>query len=125
MNKITFSDKTLPENEKFRSEFTDLLKKYELAIVWTSHKEANLVELSDQAGLPPEGSRAVNIIFSEHPTLREVAYNDATVYAWFKQAQHGRCTIEEALVGALVWTTQEKQKYFDEVVEMHMKHGSK
>lgn len=62
--------------------------------------------------------------YAEHPALYELTKKDATVYAWFKQCELGRCTIEEALTGAVVYLAQEKNKYFDELVQYGMIYGS-
>lgn len=58
-------------------------------------------------------------LYNEHPLLYELTTKDADVHAWFKQAVYGRCTVEEALIGALVHVAQAKQKLFDEVITLH------
>lgn len=88
-----------------------------------SLRQAALVHAEKNFDYTIGPATAVNQLLSGHPSLRDLSKNDATIYAWFKQASLGRCTVEEALVGALVWVAQEKQKYFDEIVELNMKHG--
>lgn len=72
---------------------------------------------------PTDANIAVQELFSEHSALAELFKNEVTVYAWFKQAMAGHCTVEEALVGAVVHLAQEKQKYFDELIEAKMKEA--
>ena len=71
-----------------------------------------------------KAERELEEIMSRHPTLLEKFRNDATVYAWFQQYRHGRCTLEELLIGTICWLADEKKKLFDEVVEMHQRYGS-
>jgi hypothetical protein len=61
------------------------------------------------------------LVWAEHPALLEAFKNDATVYAWFQQELHGRCTLEEAYIGIIINLVAEKKKLFDEVVELSVK----
>lgn len=60
-------------------------------------------------------------LYTEHPIVKDLTRNDADVYAWFKMAKIGACTVEEALVGALVHVQERKQHYFDEVIDLTRK----
>lgn len=60
-------------------------------------------------------------LFLEHPTLYQMFKNNAEVHSWLKMAAQGACTVEEALVGALVRLAETNKKQFDEIVELRMK----
>lgn len=55
-------------------------------------------------------------IFTGHSMLHQSAKDNAEVYAWLKMAAMGKCTVEEALIGALVRLADTNQKQFDEIV---------
>lgn len=57
-------------------------------------------------------------LFREHPTLYQTFKNNVEVYSWLKMASMGKCTIEEALIGALVRLADTNQKQFDEIVKI-------
>jgi len=60
----------------------------------------------------------IDRIFSEHPMLHQLTKDNAEVYAWFKMAAQGACTVEEALVGIVVRLADTNQKQFDEIVKI-------
>lgn len=62
-------------------------------------------------------------LFAEHDELRKAFENDASVYAWLKQCRLDRCTVEEALIGVIVYLAREKKQYFDEVVRYGARYG--
>ena len=59
-------------------------------------------------------------MFNNHPTILELTSHDPDVHAWFMQARKGRCTVEEALIGALINVQRAKEKYFNECVKLEM-----
>lgn len=73
---------------------------------------------------PIDRTRAdIDRIFTEHPTLHQLTKDNAEVYAWFKQAARGACTVEEALVGIVVRLCDTNQKQFDEIIKLNMKES--
>ena len=62
-------------------------------------------------------SDKLNQILATHYELQALSENDADIYAWFQQCHKGRCTVEEALIGALVHVAKGKKKLFDELVK--------
>lgn len=53
-------------------------------------------------------------LLQEHPELAKLSTSDADIYAWLKQCEMGRCTVEEALIGALVHMAASKAKLNDQ-----------
>jgi hypothetical protein len=58
---------------------------------------------------------------SEHPAFKNLMDNDATVHAWFKMAAAGKCTVDEAMIGSMVWAVNERDKALGELVTLKMK----
>lgn len=67
--------------------------------------------------------KKLRVLLAKHVELHDVAKNNATVYAWLKQCDMGRCTAEEALIGSTVWLARENKKYLDRVVQYSMLYG--
>jgi hypothetical protein len=73
----------------------------------------------------PTNIRILRELFRDHDLLGVVGREDATVYAWMKQFEHDRCTLNEMFIGIIIGLTAEKKKYFEEVVKLNMKYGPK
>lgn len=74
--------------------------------------------MSHEPMLDDPNVRKLEELFSEHWELKKAFNNEATVYAWFKQYQYGRCTLEEAFIGIIVHLTKEKKAYFDQAAKL-------
>lgn len=67
-------------------------------------------------------TRKLNQLLDEHPELKKLALNDATVYSWIKTAmtydnREYVADVTEILVGIIVMLGKEKQTLFDSAVE--------
>lgn len=60
----------------------------------------------------------LNQMLAEHYELQVLFEQDVTVHSWFQMVYHGKCTVEEALIGIVIVAVREKKAYYKKIVEL-------